>query len=104
MSMQKNVKTLVCIATKQGSVDTPVRIFTSIDSEAVKISKKRLGLPAFLSLRWFGVPDLEIVKEAILAHAAEFHLRLRRVSDAGGLHKGDGLAIDGGAHGITDGF
>ena len=31
------------------------------------------------------VPDLEVVEEAVFAHAAEFHLRFGRVGDAGGL-------------------
>ncbi len=61
-------------------------------------------------LRWllrsarFRAPDLEIVEEAVFAHAAELDLGLGRVGDAGGLREGDGFAVDGGAQGVVYGF
>lgn len=50
------------------------------------------------------IPDLEIVEEAALTHAAELDLGLGRMCDAGGLEEGDGFAVDGGAHGVAHGF
>jgi len=52
----------------------------------------------------FRVPGLEIVEGAVFAQAAEFDFGLGRVGDAGGLEEGDGLAVDGGAHGVAYGF
>lgn len=50
------------------------------------------------------VPDLEILEEAVFAHAAEFDFGLGRVGDARGLEEGDGFAVDGGAQGVAHGF
>ena len=47
------------------------------------------------------IPDLEVIEEAVLAHAAELHLRLRRMRDARGLQKAHGLAVDRSAHGVA---
>jgi hypothetical protein len=43
-------------------------------------------------------------KRAVFAQAAEFDFGLGRVGDAGGLEEGDGLAVDGGAHGAAYGL
>ncbi len=58
---------------------------------------------AFL-LRRFGIPDLDIVEEAILAGDAELDLGFGGVADAGGLEEADGLAVDGDAHGVAAGL
>lgn len=52
----------------------------------------------------FRIPYLEVIEEAVFAHAAEFNLRLRRVDDACGLEVGDQLAVEGEAHGVAQGL
>ena len=72
----------------------PGRALLTIDEQGLLIFEGVRLLPHRLR-----APDLEIVKPAVIAHAAKLHLRLRRMGDAGGLQEGHGLAVDGGAQG-----
>ena len=57
-----------------------------------------------LRLRRFGVPDLDVAEQAVLAADAEFDLGLGGVADAGRLEIAGGLAVDGDAHLVADGL
>ena len=57
-------------------------------------------LPARL-LHRVCIPNLEVVEKPILPHAAELHLRLRRVRDAGRLQIRDRFSIHRGPHRIA---
>lgn len=59
---------------------------------------------AQLFLRSFGIPDLDVVEEAVFAGNAEFDLGLGGVSNSGRLEKSSRLAVDRDAHFIADGF
>ncbi len=59
---------------------------------------------ASLWLGRFGVPDLDVVEEAVLAGDAEFDLGLGLVADAWGFEETGGLAVDGRAHFVADGL
>ena len=57
-----------------------------------------------LGLGRLGVPDLDVVEQAILALAAEFDPGLGGMRDAGGLEEAYGLAVQRGAHFVADCF
>src|SRR6185312_16621628 len=50
-----------------------------------------------------GIPDLDVVEEAVLAGNTEFDLGLGGMGDAGGLEIASRFAVDGNAHLIADG-
>lgn len=77
---------------KRGGVDLIVARFLSA-------AKEQCG-----TLSCFRIPDLEIIEEAVLTHAAKFHFRLRRVCNAWGLQKGHCFAIDRGPHRVAYGL